>query len=67
MPTLQRSVSRRGTRFYRDGEAVMFVRHLDASTREGPRRAEPADRTAHAEAWATFRASEPSEPKDHRK
>ena len=39
MPTLQRSVSIRGARFYREGDDVLFVHHLDASTREGPRAA----------------------------
>ncbi len=56
MPTLQRSVSIRGARFYRDGETVMFVRHLDASTREGPRPATDEDRSAHADAWMAFEA-----------
>ncbi len=59
MPMLQRSVSIRGARFYRDGEGVMFVRHLDASTREGPRPATDADRSAHPEAWTAFGGDPP--------
>ncbi len=54
MPTLQRSVSIRGARFYREGEEVMFVRHLDASTREGPRPATDEDRAVHPDAWMAF-------------
>ncbi len=64
MPTLQRSVSRRGVRFYREGGQVMFVRHLDASTREGPRPAEPADQKDHPAAWSEFRSSESPAPRD---
>jgi hypothetical protein len=52
MPTLQRSVSIRGARFFREGDRVMFVRHLDASTREGPRPATAEDQASHPEAWA---------------
>ncbi|HEY5412902.1 MAG TPA: hypothetical protein VIJ94_19470 [Caulobacteraceae bacterium] len=59
MPALQRSVSQRGARFYQDGEQIMFVRHLDASTREGPRAATEADRAAHPDAWAAFEAERP--------
>ncbi len=54
MPTLQRSLSMRGARFYRDGEEVMFVHHVDASTREGPRPATDEDRLAHPEEWAVL-------------
>ena len=63
MPALQRSVSLRGARFYRDGEEVVFVRHLDASTREGPRPATDEDRAGHPDAWALFAASLPASPK----
>ena len=57
MPTLQRSVSIRGARFYREDDQVMFVRHLDASTREGPRPATDEDKAAHPEAWKEFEQS----------
>ena len=60
MPALQRSVSMRGARFYRDGEEVVFVHHLDASTREGPRLATDEDRAAHPDEWAAFAASQPA-------
>ena len=56
MPTLQRSVAPRGARFYQAGDEVMFVRQLDASTREGPREATDEDRAAHPEAWREFAA-----------
>ena len=67
MPALQRSVSVRGARFYPEGDEVMFVRHLDASTREGPRFATEADKAAHAEAWAAFQSEQPPVSKDRRK
>jgi hypothetical protein len=60
MPTLQRSVSQRGARFYQEGDELMFVRHLDASTREGPRPATAEDRSAHPEAWKSFAESHPT-------
>jgi len=63
MPTLQRSVSIRGARFYREGGQVMFVRHLDASTREGPRAATDEDRVAHPEAWAALGEPAPQKRK----
>lgn len=63
MPALQRSVSIRGARFYQDGEEVAFVRHLDASTREGPRPATDADRAEHPDAWAQFASSLPAAAK----
>ena len=63
MPALQRSVSMRGARFYRDGEEVVFVRHLDASTREGPRPATDEDRADHPDAWAQFAATQPASSK----
>lgn len=56
MPALQRSIAARGPRFYLDGEHLMFVRHLDASTREGPRKATPADKKTHADAWDAYQA-----------
>jgi hypothetical protein len=62
MPTLQRSVSMRGARFYREGEELMFVRHLDASTREGPRPATDDDRADCPDAWAAFEATHPAPP-----
>jgi hypothetical protein len=62
MPTLQRNVSMRGSRFYREGDQVLFVRHLDASTREGPRPATDDDRAEHPDAWATFEATLPPPP-----
>ena len=63
MPALQRSVSQRGARFYRDGDEVMFVHHIDASTREGPRKAAKQDSLAHPEAWAEFQSDEPKAPR----
>jgi hypothetical protein len=60
MPTLQRSLSIRGARFFRDGDQVMFVRHLDASTREGPRPATDEDRVSHPDAWAELGDVDPS-------
>jgi len=62
MPALRRSVSIRGARFYQDGDEVMFVRHLDASTREGPRAATDEDRAGHPEAWADYAAGLPAPP-----
>lgn len=52
MPALQRSISLRGPRFYIDGDTLMFVNHLDGSTRDGPRPATVADRDAHPDAYA---------------
>ena len=56
MPTLQRRVSMRGPRFYREADALMFVHHLDASTQIGPRPATDEDKAAHAEALAALEA-----------
>ncbi len=56
MPVLERRISLRGPRFWRDGQVVMFERHLDGSTREGPRPATDADRAAHPEAFAALDA-----------
>jgi hypothetical protein len=53
----------RGARFYRDGERVAFVRHLDGSTREGPRPATDADRAEHPQAWAQYEATLPAPAK----
>jgi hypothetical protein len=52
MPTLERRISLRGPRFWRDGGALMFARQLDASTREGPRPATDADKAAFPDALA---------------
>jgi hypothetical protein len=62
MPALQRRVSLRGPRFWSEGERVLFVHHLDGSTRIGPREAEEADKAAHAGAWADFEARRAAEP-----
>jgi hypothetical protein len=52
MPMLERRISLRGPRFWREGEVLMFAHQLDASTREGPRPATDADRDAFPEALA---------------
>lgn len=52
MPVLDRRISLRGPRFWIDGDQLMFVNALDASTRDGPRLATNADREAHADAFA---------------
>jgi hypothetical protein len=52
MPTLERRISLRGPRFWRDGGALMFAHQLDASTREGPRPATDADKAAFPGALA---------------
>ena len=63
MPVLERSISLRGPRFFvqaipdGDGEierTIMFVNHIDASTRTAPRPATREDSVEHAEAWAAF-------------
>lgn len=61
MPALQRSIAIRGPRFYLDGEELMFVNHLDGSTREGPRLATEADREAHPGAWGALENA-PADP-----
>lgn len=61
MPALQRSVSIRGPRFFKDGDDVMFVNHVDGSTREGPRKATRADKAKHAPAYEAFKADAQSE------
>ena len=62
MPVLQRRISIRGPRFWSEGGRLLFVEHLDGSTRIGPREATAADKAAHAEAWAAFQAGEPPAP-----
>jgi hypothetical protein len=52
MPTLERRISLRGPRFWRDGEVLMFAYQLDASTRHGPRPATDADKDGFPEALA---------------
>ena len=54
MSVLNRSINLRGPRFFVDDGRLMFVMHLDASTREGPRAATKDDSLAHPEAWAVF-------------
>jgi hypothetical protein len=64
MPALERRISLRGPRFWRDGAVLMFERQLDGSTREGPRPATDADRAAWPEALAaadTLSAEAPGE------
>jgi hypothetical protein len=58
MPALQRSVSLRGAKFYRQGASLMFVLHLDASTRVGPREAIVEDLEAWPDAFAAFEADD---------
>ena len=58
MPTPDRLISVRGPRFYREGGELMFVLHLDGSTRDGPRPATKADKAAHAEALGVFERGE---------
>ena len=54
MPALQRSVSMKGAKFYRQGGKLMFVLHIDASTRDGPREATAEDLDAYPDAFAAF-------------
>lgn len=59
--SLIRNVTLRGAKFYRDGEdqtRVLFVNHLDGSTREGPREATEGDVAAHSEAFGAFLAED---------
>ena len=58
MPALQRNVSLRGAKFYRQGGKLMFILHLDASTRVGPREATGEDMDAWPEAFAHFEAGD---------
>ena len=62
MPALQRSISLRGPRFFADGAAIMFVNHLDGSTRDGPRQATAEDQAAHPAAWASYEADDGRDP-----
>ena len=51
MPALMRSIAIKGPRFYTDNGALMFVNHIDASTRDGPREATDADMLAFPDAF----------------
>lgn len=56
-----RTVSIRGPKFFRGGEArelIMFVFNYDGSTRDGPREATEADAVQHAKAYAAFLAAD---------
>lgn len=55
-----RNTGPRGPRFYEDGEELMFVNVVDASTRDGPRPATEADMEAHPEAVAALKSNETS-------
>ena len=55
MPALERMIGLRGAHFYRGPEGeLLFVNHLDSSTRDGPRAAVKEDSLEHPEAWAKF-------------
>ena len=54
MPALVRSISKRGPKFYRVGDELLFVLHIDSSTQVGPRAATREDAEEHPEAWAQF-------------
>lgn len=43
MPALDRRISTRGPKFWEQGDDVMFVNFIDASTRDGPRLATDDD------------------------
>lgn len=62
MPALQRSSAPRGARFYEDGDKVMFINVLDATTRFGPHEATQADMDAHPKAMADFLDGTPPMP-----
>jgi hypothetical protein len=62
MPALERRISLRGPRFWRDGAALMFAHQLDGSTREGPRPATEADKAAFPEALAAADAPSADAP-----
>lgn len=63
MPALSRMVSIRGPRFWHDDEGqLLFVNHLDGSTRDGPRPATAADKKAHPEAYAESKTSTAEPP-----
>lgn len=60
-PVMNRTIALRGPKFYRDGEdraKVLFVNHIDSSTREGPREAMETDAVGHPDAWQRFVAEE---------
>lgn len=59
---LNRSISMRGPRFYLDGDDLMFVNHIDNSTRDGPRVATDADRAAHPAAYDEMGEAEAAAP-----
>jgi hypothetical protein len=52
MPALERRISLRGPRFWREDAALMFVNQIDASTRDGPRPATEDDKAAWPQAFA---------------
>jgi len=52
MPMLERRISLRGPRFWREAGRLMFARQIDASTRDGPRPATETDRAAFPDALA---------------
>ena len=52
MPVLERRIAIRGPRFFTEDGELMFVNHLDGSTREGPRKATESDIEAHPKAFA---------------
>ena len=58
MSALQRSVSQRGAKFFRQGGKLMFVLNLDGSTRFGPREASIDDLDAFPSAFAAFEAED---------
>lgn len=64
MPALQRSISKRGPRFYAHPETgeTTFVLHLDGSTQFGPRPATPDDIAEHADAYEAFLTEQADEP-----
>lgn len=61
MSAIERRLSIRGARFYDDGE-LMFVNHLDGSTRDGPRIATDADKQAHPGAFRAYVAAPTENP-----
>ena len=54
MPALDRQISQRGPKFFRQDGRLMFVHHIDGSTRDGPREATEADRKAHEALYRAF-------------
>lgn len=62
MPALVRSSAPRGARFYEDGDKVMFINVLDATTRFGPHEATQADMDAHPKAMEDFLEGKPVLP-----